>query len=295
MQNKTAGIIHVTPNFSNVGRIIAYSSFYLSLAGGAMVFISCFLQDIPFSPVAALMMILVTYGVYNLNRKTDEAEDSVNHPERYSFTKRYGTFLSHSAATAYFTAVVLGIIFGAETALTTMIPLFAGIIYSIPLLPQKTGFSRIKEVPVLKSVVVAFAWAIPPAFLPAYLVSAGITTQTLIVAMLFFILVFANTVMFDIRDIKGDTAAGVRTIPVILGAGTTTLLLTVINLGAGIFIISSGQGLFSLQQTAFLCLCLFYAQVYILLFRNIAEEKLFSEIFIDGQFIVLMGVSFIFY
>ena len=216
MQNKAAEIIPVTFNFSNIGRILAYSSIYLSFAGGAMVFLSCFLQDIPFSPVSTLIMILVTYGVYNLNRKTDEAEDSVNHPERYSFTKRYVTILSLSAAMAYIGAVILGLFHGFEAVITTLIPLFAGVIYSIPLLPQRTGFSRIKEVPVLKSIVVAFAWAVPPAFLPAYLVSSGITTQTLIVAMLFFILVFANTVMFDIRDTSGDAAAGVKTIPVIL-------------------------------------------------------------------------------
>ncbi len=87
--------------------------------------------------------------------------------------------------------------------------------------------------------------------------------------------------------------SGVKTIPVILGIKKTILLLSALNMGAGIFIVCSGHGLFSLQQTAFLCLSLLYAQIYILLFRDIAEdiEKLFSEIFIDGQFIILLGGS----
>jgi len=282
------------PEFGRIARAAAYSSIYLSFAGGAMVFISCSLQDLSFSPFAALIMILVTYGVYNLNRKTDEAEDSINHFERYSFTKKYGSVLCRTAALAYIAAAGLGIFFGRGAFIITMIPLFSGIIYSISLLPGKKGFSRIKEVPVLKSVIVASAWAIPPAFLPLYIAGAGITQRTWIVALLFFILVFVNTVMFDIRDIKGDKNSGVKTIPVILGAETTVLALSCLNTGAGIFILFSGYGLFNPLQNAFLLFCILYAQLYLLVFRNRNADKIMTEMFIDGQFILLAGMLLIF-
>lgn len=286
---KPAGI-----EFSRIARAAAYSSLYLSFAGGAMVYISCSLQNLSFNHFAALIMILVTYGVYNLNRKTDEAEDSINHFERYSFTKKYGNVLCRTAALAYLGAAGLGIFFGAGAFIITMIPLFSGVIYSIPLLPGRTGFSRIKEVPVLKSVVVALAWAIPPAFLPLYIARAGISQQTWIVALLFFILVFVNTVVFDIRDIKGDRNSGVKTIPVILGAETTVLALSCLNTGAGIFILISGYELFNPLQIAFLLFCIIYAQLYLLVFRNRKADKIMTEILIDGQFILLSGVLAVF-
>ena len=294
MENRTSDINRLVPNLSKIARTLAYSSIYLSVAGGAMVFLSCSLQNIAFSPAAALIMILVTYAVYNLNRKTDEAEDSVNHLERYSFTKRYGGFLFRTAALAYIGAAAFGLFFGIEAFLVTMIPLFSGILYSIPLLPGRSRYSRIKEVPVLKSATVALAWAIPPALLPACLLATGVTLQTWLTALFFFSLVFVNTVMFDIRDIKGDRASGVETIPVILGTEKTILFLSALNLGAGVIIITLGQALFSLRQTAFLCFAVIYAQAYILLFKEKTADKITSEIFMDGQFIILAGVYFLF-
>jgi 4-hydroxybenzoate polyprenyltransferase len=281
-------------NFSRIAKVLSYSSLYLSLAGGAMVFLSCSLQNLAFSPVAALIMILVTYGVYNLNRKTDEAEDSLNHFERYSFTKKYGPFLYRTAALAYIGALGIGILYGAEIFLITLIPLLSGVLYSVPILPQKTGYSRLKEVPVFKSATVAVAWAVPPAFLPAYLTSTGITLQTLLIALLFSILVFVNTVMFDIRDLEGDRASGVKTIPAILGADKTVLSLSALNAVTGLFIVFLGHALFSPEQIAFICFCIIYAQVYILHFRDQKEDKITSEIFMDGQFIILFGVILFF-
>ena len=294
MENGNPEFNRIIPNFNKIARALAYSSIYLSFAGGAMVFLSCSLQSIAFSPVAALIMIFVTYAVYNLNRKTDEVEDSVNHFERYSFTKRYGGFLYRTAALAYVGAAVFGLFYGIEAFFVTMIPILSGILYSIPFLPKGARYSRIKEVPVLKSATVALAWAIPPAFLPVYLLGTGVTLQTWLIALFFFTLVFVNTVMFDIRDIIGDRDSGVTTIPVILGAEKTVLFLSALNLGAGVLIIILGQALFSLQQVLFLCFAIIYAQTYILLFKEKTGDKITSEIFMDGQFIILMLVYFSF-
>ena len=294
MENGNPEFNRIIPNFNKIARALAYSSIYLSFAGGAMVFLSCSLQSIAFSPTAALIMIFVTYAVYNLNRKTDEVEDSVNHFERYSFTKRYGGFLYRTAALAYVGAAVFGLFYGIEAFFVTMIPILSGILYSIPFLPKGARYSRIKEVPVLKSATVALAWAIPPAFLPVYLLGTGVTLHTWLIALFFFTLVFVNTVMFDIRDIIGDRDSGVTTIPVILGAEKTVLFLSALNLGAGVLIIILGQALFSLQQVLFLCFAIIYAQTYILLFKEKTGDKITSEIFMDGQFIILMLVYFSF-
>lgn len=75
----------IQPTLEIVFQIFVYSSLYLSVAGMAMVYISCLLHDLPFDPVAATILMLVVFAVYNLNRKTDEDEDAINHAERYAF------------------------------------------------------------------------------------------------------------------------------------------------------------------------------------------------------------------
>lgn len=283
------------PDFAGIIQILVYSSLYLSIAGGAMVFLSCSLQNFAFSPVAALIMALVTYGVYNLNRKTDEAEDMMNHYERYHFTKKYGSFLYKSSILAYVTAAGIGTLFGTEALFMTLLPLIAGVLYSIPIFPKRIGFSRIKEVPVFKSLIVAVAWAIPPAFLPVYLSSSLPGFSTYVVALYFFILVFTSTVVFDIRDVKGDISSGVRTIPVILGKVRTVVLLSALNISAGLAIVYFGLEVFSLYQALFLSLSMVYVQCYLIYSLRENITKMIYEIFIDGKFIVLTGAYATFY
>jgi 4-hydroxybenzoate polyprenyltransferase len=54
---------------------------------------------------------------------------------------------------------------------------------------------------------------------------------TTIVLVFYFILakVFVNTVLYDMRDIKGDKENGIRTMPVILGRKKTALVLLAVN------------------------------------------------------------------
>ena len=159
---------------------IVYSSLYLSVAGAAMVYISCLLQGLPFDPVAAVIVMLGTFAIYNLNRKTDEDEDAINHTERYVFTENYGSILFCSAVGTYALALCFSALQGFGSLLIAVVPLAAGIVYSVPLFPARFGFRRLKEIPVMKSLVVAFSWAVPPALLPVChaALPAGIATST---------------------------------------------------------------------------------------------------------------------
>lgn len=280
-------------NFRVLTRLVVYSSLYLSLAGAVMVYISCILQGLPFDPVAAALMMLVTFSIYNLNRKTDEDEDAINHAERHAFTKKYGPILSHSAAGAYIIALCLSILQGPGSLLITAIPLIAGVVYSVPLFPARFGFRRLKEVPVMKSVLVAFSWAVPPALLPVCHAALPADTATGIVCIFYFIMVFANTVVFDMRDVEGDIAAGVKTIPVILGTRRALFLLTGINLVIGTTLVISSMSLSNPYMTLMLATGVVYAQGYVLRFPQHKTEMILFELLADGQFIVLGGIFYL--
>jgi 4-hydroxybenzoate polyprenyltransferase len=77
---------------------------------------------------------------------------------------------------------------------------------------------RLKDIPGLKAPYVAATCTV--CF--AGLVGAGYS--------LIFLLILINTVLFDIRDLVGDRAAGVQTIPVMLGASRTIWLLAGLDL-----------------------------------------------------------------
>jgi 4-hydroxybenzoate polyprenyltransferase len=137
---------------------------------------------------------------------------------------------------------------------------------------------------------VAFSWAVPPALLPICHAALPAGAATGIVGAFFFLLVFTNTVVFDIRDVEGDAVSGVRTIPTIFGAGGALLLLTGLNAGFGTALLLAGRTLPGPCITPALAAGVVYAQGYILCFRRLVRETLLFELLTDGQFIVLAGI-----
>ena len=280
-------------SFTAILDYLVYSSVYLSLAAAGMAYLSSVLHDVPCNPVVLILGMLTTYSVYNLNRKTDENEDMINHSERYAFTKRYEKTLLATAIGAYVLALVLSGFYGMVVIIVSAIPLLSGLVYSTPLFPRGFRYRRLKEIPVAKSLLVAFAWALPPALLPVFVAGAVPGIITIGVILFFFSLVFINTVLFDIRDVEGDRATGVRTIPVCIGIPMTKLLLTLVNVTFGLAIVSQLAGRIPLICLVLIFAGMIYAQGYILLYQKMRTGNLVCDLIADGQFILLglcMGI-----
>lgn len=272
---------------------LIYSSIYLSIAGAAMVYISCTMQHIPCSPSLLAIMFLATFSVYNINRKTDEKEDAINHSDRYSFTSRYGKVLFTSAILTYILAIALALCYGVKTALISAIPLICGILYSIAWLPKKFKYRRLKEIPFVKNLVVAFAWASTPALLPVYSSSSNAAIATLVVIIFFFTLVFINSVIFDLRDTEGDAASGVKTIPVLLGLSNTMKFLTGLNILSVAIVLPLSLQYLPLKFSCLLAAGMVYANFYILLFDKVKRTNLLCDAAADGQFILFGSLLYI--
>jgi len=266
---------------------LVYSSLYLAFAAGSMAFISSVLHEVLFNPIVFVLGMLITYSVYNLNRKTDESEDAINHSKRYEFTKKYEKFLFSTAIGAYVLALVISWIYGPAVVLISAIPLISGLIYSTPIFPRKFPYRRLKEIPVAKSLLVAVAWALPPALLPVYIAGALPGMITLAVILFFFSLVFINTVLFDMRDVEGDRITGVRTIPVCIGIPNTTRLLTLVNVIFGASVVFLLWGDIPLMYLVLIIAGIFYAQWYIRNYQQISQSNLLCDLIADGQFIAL--------
>jgi 4-hydroxybenzoate polyprenyltransferase len=266
---------------------LVYSSLYLSFAAGFMAYISSVLHEVPFNPVVFVLGMLITYSVYNLNRKTDESEDAINHSKRYGFTKKYEKLLFSTAIGAYVLALAISWLHGPAVVAISAIPLISGVVYSTPIFPRGFPYRRLKEIPVAKSLIVAFAWALPPALLPVYIAGAFPDTITLAVILFFFSLVFINTVLFDMRDVEGDRLTGVMTIPVCIGIAATTRLLNMVNLIFGVTVVFLLWNKIPLTCLMLVVTGILYAHWYIRNYRKISESNILCDLIADGQFIAL--------
>jgi 4-hydroxybenzoate polyprenyltransferase len=271
-----------------------FSSLYLGMAAAGMAWCSCTLQGIPCSDPIILVLSLVVFSVYNLNRKTDQAEDALNHERRFSFTSRFELPLFAAALGAYALATGIALVSGALLACgIVMIPLICGILYSVPIFPQGSKVRRLKEIPLVKNILVSLAWGATFALVPVALSGLPPDTNTLLVFIFIFFWTFIASVLPDIRDMKGDAQVGVVTIPVLLGVTRSRVLLTAINVVAGIAILALAVCTRSLAAIGILIASLAYSQGCILAIHGSGSSDFLCDVISDGQFLVLGTLFFV--
>ena len=232
--------------------------------------------------------LLVTFSVYSFNKLTDRKEDLVNVPERFDFAKGKGSFLISFSVLSYAIALLLGALESGLVVPILLIPLCSGIIYSMKISPD---VSRLKDIFVAKNFLVTLSCVAIATFLPAiYLWN---NTLIFLIFFFFFIKLFINTSLFDVRDVEGDEKQGVNSIPVIIGIDKTKKLLLGINsLLIPWLAVSIYLGLFT-KYLPILIFCIAYGYWYIMHFCKKKAGKFSYDLVIDGEWMLLVVLCFI--
>lgn len=250
---------------------LTVSSLFIGGTGFFKTFMAFVFLGIDPGIEVCLIVFLMTFSVYSLNKLTDINEDAVNMPERLRFLAgRKKLVLSYSLA-AYLLSVLLSFVDKPSTVPIVFVPLAANAVYSSKLLP---GIPRFKDIPVMKNLFVASSWAVCATLLPAMHDYTG----RIVIVVFIFILTksFINTILYDIRDEEGDRSNGVRTIPVLLGSKKTVCMLLLMNSALLPLLAFSG----GLQPLALAMII--YGYAYIIYFRK-RRDPLILDFFVDGE------------
>ncbi len=129
--------------------------------------------------------------------------------------------------------LALHLLLTAPRLLWLLLPLtvLAGL-YSVPVLPGATGQPGVtprrrplRDVPALKGVLIAAVWAGLTVGLPALVLPTPVPSAALTVLLLRrFLWILTLTLVFDLRDVPKDRAAGTPTVPLLLGERRTKWL-----------------------------------------------------------------------
>jgi 4-hydroxybenzoate polyprenyltransferase len=272
------------------GEFLLYSSLFLGIVVIGMGYTSCYIQGITWTVQQAAVMSMITFSVYNLNRKTDEAEDALNHERRFRITKKFERHFFIAALAAYLIALTISVFYGVFAFCVAILPLVSGIFYSVPILPQWCRYRRLKEIPVMKNVVVSTSWAFSATLLPVFMTGSVMGTSTLLVFLFTFSWTFIASTLPDIRDRAGDSATGVATIPVLIGVARTRFLLTGINLISGVLIFTLGRSVLPIGSWVVIICSLVYSQVCIVVIDRTRMNNLLVDVISDGQFLAIGGL-----
>lgn len=225
--------------FSNVKRVSLHTQLDIVGMGVAGALTVMIILSLPLSP-APLVVGLVAYGVYVGDRISDISDDPDATADRIEFMREHKQMLSISSAGAYGLAIAISLFGGPLALAITLIPGASWVVYASDWVSfSGAPLQKLKGVFVLNSSMVAFAWATAMVFLPITFADASMTPVALILGVYFFVDIFINTEIPNVRDRLDDAQNGVSTFPTVLGVERTRHVLYLINVLLILFLIGA--------------------------------------------------------
>lgn len=206
--------------------------FYLSATGFLCILAVQRYLGMPADPIAGLCFTAFIFGIYTFNKFTDSAEDFANDIHKYAFFHGNPVFLGLAMASVALSAGTL--VFLERLNWLHMLLIGTGVAYSVRILPwfdARGGFRviRIKDVPLVKNLIVAMLWCTSVIAWPLLDGRGPVTPEAgaklIPLGIGLFLLILNNTVIHDVMDEVGDRMARITTLPVLIGGRRTMAIL----------------------------------------------------------------------
>jgi len=258
---------------SKVIEFFVHSNIFISVSATSVAVTTVLLADLRPEPLPLFIVFTATFFVYSLNRITDIAEDRQNVPSRAEFTERCGKPAAVVGGVLYLAAVAVAFYVGLPGAPFLGLPVAVILFYS--------GYA--KSLFFVKNLTVGLAWGSIPLGVGVYY---GIlwTPEILFLSFFFAVTLTVAAALFDIKDIEGDKAEGINTVPVVLGPRATRVGAAIVTLSLVPVVIASGYVI----SNEFLLLLPFLG--YILAYTPFSARDrgpLFYGFVIDGEHVLL--------
>ncbi|MEM5812439.1 MAG: UbiA family prenyltransferase [Candidatus Aenigmatarchaeota archaeon] len=261
---------------------LCYSNLYLAFGAAITTLCTLFMAGYPLLWDLVFIPFSASFLIYNLNRFTDIHEDSINLPNRTSFVRKFGRKILYVALVLYVFALFLAYQRGLLAFIFTLIPPVGGFFYS---------YFRLKTLFVIKNIMVAALWGFNVLIVCAFFGDFGFF---MVLSYLFFFSAFLiNVVIFDIKDIKGDSINKIDTLPVKIGIKSTkSFCLSILAALLAILTVMLTINIRSIVLLPFLFFIGFFIK-----YAQGSENSpwWYYGIFVDGEFFVILASIFLWF
>ncbi len=168
-----------------------------------------------------------TFCHYNLHYLFRGRHEALSERDRWSRSHHFW-FLPAIVGSAGVSCVCL-FRFSTVELLAVALMTFTSLPYSLPLLPR--GF-RLKQLGVLKPIILASVWTVMTVWLPSHQADPFLLSLVLGRRFVFMLIL---CLAFDLRDQNKDEVQGIRTVPVRWGAGFTYRLIDLMLIFFSVF------------------------------------------------------------
>lgn len=268
----------VVPAPTDVARLLVHSNVFISLSATSWAVTTALLVGLPVEWPPLFIVFAASLFVYSLNRVTDLAEDERNVPDRAAFTRRFGYLLLGLGVLAYLAAVALAVVRSVPGAPYLVLPLVVAAAYTLGL----------KDVLLVKNLVVGLAWGAIPLGMGVYYDALWTVELWLLFAYVTAMLTIAAAI-FDVKDIEGDRAEGIATLPSRYGPATTRRVCLAATLLVALGVVALvATGVLPVPYLSLLALNAYVAGYVPFADRN--RGPLFYGFVVDGEHLLLAAV-----
>jgi len=175
-----------------------------------------------------VMIVLTAAAGYMYNIWTDHEEDAINYDTRYLVIGRGHRGTLAAMIACYVGSNLCALAAGWGFLFFNLLQHVLGCLYSTRV-PIGARTVRIKEVPFLKNVYAALFWSFALMLTPFVYAGVPVTASGWVIVFICFGMSFFVELSWDLRDVAGDRAAGVRTVPIVLGIRFAVGLLSAVH------------------------------------------------------------------
>ncbi len=257
------------------------SPLMIAISGGLRLYVAFLLVgSTPIIPLC-IAAVLIVYATYTLDRTVKTKEDEINRREEEEADRHVGI----GVVVISLVIAILILIKMHVSIFIAFFPFFMGFIYSRGIKIGKFKLS-LKRGYGIKNIVVAFTWA----FTTCVLIYKWTETffQLLLVFAFFFLKSFINSVICDCRDIKGDLAAGLTTIPIYLGEKRTRKILQILHFVFHLTAITLVLLNIIELETIILVYSWIFGMIYIWLYAN-SKKTVFRTVAVHGEWAYILA------
>jgi 4-hydroxybenzoate polyprenyltransferase len=185
---------------------------------------------LPLPPEYYLMIVLTTAGGYLYNMHTDGAEDALNYAARYRLFLPDSTLTKITMFALFAASFLIALRAGWMFTLYGAVVNFVFSLYSKRLpVAWKGRPLRIKEIPFLKNIYAALCWSAALVLTPYVYLNLPVNDVAWLAILLSFGMDYHVELLWDFRDMAGDSAAGFRTVPLAIGEPAAFWLLRLVH------------------------------------------------------------------
>jgi 4-hydroxybenzoate polyprenyltransferase len=199
------------------------SSTVVAISGGIRLHIAFLLAGLAIRIPVYCAGVLIIYSTYTLDRALECKEDAINKSELCGADKKTGIIACIvSFLLGAFLLALNGIYFA------PFFPFIVGYFYTHGVRIGSHTF-KLKAGAGVKNIIIGITWGGTIALIVSQWCSSVVTVG--IIFLFFGMKIFVTSCVNDFKDVKGDMAAGILTLPACLGEKLTKKILILILLG----------------------------------------------------------------